>query len=130
MIGKVIYSELINTAAIAAIIDDRVFPSFIPQETPFDTVVYKIENVDPIIHKDGPNALDKVDIQIDIYCISLTNAQTVSLLIRGQLDDFSGTVQGVTVQEMYYTGETNSEFIEEYGMNLISQTYRARVFNT
>lgn len=130
MIGKVIYSELTTTPAISAIISDRVYPSFIPQETPFNTVVYRVENVDPILHKDGANALDKVDIQIDIYCIDLTTAHTLSSLIRTQIGDFEGVVEGVNVQEMYYTGESSAEFIEDYQMNLISQTYRARVFNT
>lgn len=129
MIGKVIYKKLTDNDQINAIISNRIYPGYIPQHEPLDSVVYRTENLDPILHKDGPNALDKIDIQLDLYVDDMQNGILLSKLIRTELDDFSGTMQRVKVQELYYTGESQSEYVAEYGMHLISQTYRARLFN-
>lgn len=106
--GKAIYGILSANAGVTAICSTRIFPDVAAQGSEFPFVVYNITRLAASDTKSGVSTLDEE--RYDLNCVSSSYAQAIGLseAVRGALDRYSGTVNGVAVQSIQFTDfETN-----------------------
>lgn len=105
----------------------KIFPVQVPEDTGFPAIVYQHDSQVPTNVKDGPSPLDVVGLVITIYTRSYDDAQTLAAAVRSELDHYQGTVAGVTVDKISFAGQEDNEFVDDYGFQVISQSYQARL---
>ena len=71
MIGKVIYGRLSTDTAITNICGLSIYPDIAPQNVQYPFIVYTITNSTPVDYKDGQSNLEEINLQVDIYTLSL-----------------------------------------------------------
>lgn len=126
-LGKLTYSLLSNDATIASYVGEKIFPVQVPQDTSFPAIVYQHDSQVPTNIKDGPSPLDVVGLVITIYTQNYSDAQAIAERVRTLLDHFHGTVEGVTVDRISFSGQEDNDFVDDYGFQVISQSYQARL---
>lgn len=126
MIGKAIYSLLDADATLTAKLGSKIFPDFIPQGTNFPALIYRIVNTDPAYTKSGAATLDEIDIQLEIYHTSYTEAQTIAAACRTALDFYTGTVAGLTIQSISFQDQQSQVFEAEQELVVLAQGYKVR----
>jgi hypothetical protein len=101
--GKAIYGILSANAGVTAICSTRIYPDVAAQGSEFPFVVYNITRLAASDTKSGVSTLDEE--RYDINCVSSSYAQAIGLseAVRGALDRYSGTVNGVAVQSIQFT---------------------------
>lgn len=106
--GKAIYGILSANAGVTAICSTRIYPDVAAQGSEFPFVVYNITRLAASDTKSGVSTLDEE--RYDLNCVSSSYAQAIGLseAVRGALDRYSGTVNGVNIQSVQFTDfETN-----------------------
>ena len=126
-LGKLTYSLLSGDATIAGFVGTKIFPVQVPQDTGFPAIVYQHDSQVPTNIKDGPSPLDVVGLVVTIYADNYSDAQDIATSVRRILDHFQGTVEGVTVDKISFAGQEDNDFVEDYGFQVISQSYQARL---
>lgn len=126
-LGKVIAQQLLANATIQSQVSNRVFPIKIPQGQQYPCIVYTFDSQVPTLIKQASSPLDVVGVQLTIYNDDYANSEIIAEACRDTLDQLSGTIEGVVVDEIIFDGATSNDFIEEYGFFVIEQTYQARI---
>jgi len=126
-LGKLTYSLLSADATISSYVGNKIFPVQIPQNTQHPAIVYQHDSQVPTNIKDGPSPLDTVGLSIVIYATTYDDAQAIAGRVRTMLDHYQGTTAGVTVNRISFGGQSDNDFIEEYGFFVIEQSYQARL---
>lgn len=106
--GKAIYGILSANAGVTAICSTRIYPDVAAQGSEFPFVVYNLTRLAASDTKSGVSTLDEE--RYDLNCVSSSYAQAIGLseAVRGALDRYSGTVNGVNIQSIQFTDfETN-----------------------
>ena len=127
MLGEVIYSILSNDATLAAIVGAKIFPVQAPQRTAIPFITYRENNTIPTDQKDGAAPKDQIQLQVDSYATTYTQAHTISARIRTLLDAYTGTAQGVTIRQMWFSDQDDGDYIEDMGFYGVSQVYEVRI---
>ena len=98
MIEQAVRSIMVNDAGLSALIEDRCYQETVPAEVSGDAVTFSITTASPTTAHNGDAGLDFVRMQID--CWSDTRAGVISLwnATRMALQDFSGVIDGETIQ--------------------------------
>ncbi len=86
---------LLGNAAIAAIVDARIYPLRLPQKVDFSAhhgaiVLTRVDDIGQA-HLRGPNALSRARIQVDCYATLFDDATALGGLCRQRLDGYQGT---------------------------------------
>lgn len=125
--ATVIYNILKDSAGVGAVIGDKIFPSLIPADVNYPAVVYHemIEEKDQT--KDGPFSTGNHQFDIDIYSKNYSNAKVIAAEIDNELDWYSGTKNGVTVERIWKTDQQDMPYNSEKELFHITQTYGIRV---
>lgn len=126
-LGKLTYSLLSNDSTISSLVGDRVFPVQVPQNASYPVIVYQHDSQVPSNIKDGPSPLDVVGLSLVIYAGAYSTAQSIADKCRELLDYYSGTVEGVQVDKISFSGQSDNDFVEEYGFFVVEQSYQARL---
>tara|TARA_R110000868_G_scaffold125509_4_gene331459 strand:+ start:1249 stop:1656 length:408 start_codon:yes stop_codon:yes gene_type:complete len=111
LISEVIYSILNGTAAIQAIVGNRIFPNTIPQKVSKPSIIFEvISRVPTNTHgTDGKSKMDDYRVEITIISTTKTVTDQLGTLVRNALDYFTNTiVAGDFVHWVYYNNETDS----------------------
>lgn len=108
--GKYIYSKLSADAGVTALVGDRIYPVWMPQNASFPAIVYTTSNAPLDQTKDHAGWLDKTDITFDIIADFAQGASAynstidIDIAIRAAIDFVNSTSGGVTVDGCKYLG--------------------------
>jgi len=122
---KAIVDILENDANVSAVVGDRIFPIFIPQEKAFPAITYERIDTDPKDTKDGLSTLDMPLIDIDLWGKDFKVLKDLARDVRKALDRFSGRRQSVEIQSIQFDNEIQA-FSDEKELHHLTQTYRVR----
>jgi len=88
----------------------------IPDRRGSEWVIYNIISLVPHNTKDGASDYDQYRFQIDSYARTYPEVDTLASSVRSALDEYSGTIESVTIDHVFHDGEFDSqEFIEDEG---------------
>ena len=113
-IGKAIYSMLYADVGIRNTVDTRIFPQKIPFGESMPAITYFIIDTTPNNTKNGVSTYDYVRCQITGFGTTYSQAQDLSMHIRGALDYKSGTFEGVEVDKCFFE-DANDAYDDKFG---------------
>lgn len=87
-----IRSRLLTSAALVALIGDRISPSLSSEIDDLPRVVYTLIAADPQIHMGGASGLTFSRIQFDVFAATVESAWAVRDAIRDRIHGFRGTI--------------------------------------
>lgn len=102
-----VYHRLVGSPAIARIVGFNVFPIAVPKGAGFPFIVYKRQNIIRESHLTGPMFLPLVSLQIASWALSHDAARQLGDEVRLALDGATGTLAGVTIEDMRLVSETD-----------------------
>lgn len=93
-LGTVVRTLLLGDATVAGLIGTRVYPVTIPQNPVFPVITYqRISRLD-VASQDGPSALARGRIQVDVWAKTYDQAAAVGAAVRRRLNGYRGPVEG------------------------------------
>ncbi|MCB0583216.1 MAG: DUF3168 domain-containing protein [Phaeodactylibacter sp.] len=125
--GKLVYSILANDATLTAIVNTRIYPGFVPQDTQFPAITYAFDSQFPTKSKDGDAGLDVLDMSLVIYHENYEQAQAAAERCRALLNYYSGTAQGVTVDKITMENQADNSYVSQYEFVVLTQSYKIRL---
>lgn len=125
---QAIVDILENDSNVSAVIDNRIFPLFIPQEKKVPAITYERIDTDANDTKSGASTLDGILIDIDLWGKDFKVLKDLAKDVRNALDRFSGTKQGIIIQSIQFDNEIQA-FSDDKLLHHLTQTYRVRQTN-
>lgn len=102
--------------SILSSIEAPVSPLFVPHRRGSRWITYTMISDVPVHTKDGACNYDQYRFQMDMYARTYADADTLAASVRTALDNYSGTVESVVIDQIYYDGQfRNFEFLGEAG---------------
>jgi hypothetical protein len=87
-----------NDVAVAALIDNRLYPVVIPQDVDKPAAAFqRISRAGEHTHDIGPDGWATVRMQYTCQAATVLAAKNVAAAIREALDGFSGDMEGMTI---------------------------------
>lgn len=107
MIEKALFQKLSTTAAITAIVGNRIYPVFLPEKTPVPAIVFLRVSTEgaAISHTKSSGKLTS-SFEVGCYGKDIQVAKNLAKLVRNALSGFSGTVAGLVI----HRAEVQNEF--------------------
>lgn len=128
-IGNAIYNILNTDSAVSAVVNNRIYPLYEPQQANLPCITYQQIEPTPTKIKNGVSPLDEYVVQINSTAMNYTAARDLADKVRTALDFKSGIFSGIQVQFISYQGGTstwyNGERLE--GAAMIMSDYLFRV---
>lgn len=119
-LNEAIYAWWQANGTLCALAGSRLYPQKLPQGSTLPASVYQqVSEVGDMAH-DGPLDLFKPVYQFDCYGNSLSQAKTLALTLRQQLNGYKGTVGGVTIEGVFFVN-----MVDDFGDAL--EVYRVSV---
>lgn len=109
---------LLEDAAIAAIVVDRVYSIRIPQGVRASSIVFTRVSGAGDYHLAGPSGIINVRMQVDAWAITPDAAVTLANLVKDRLDGYRGLMGAVMVHGVFV-----ADLREDYDDD--AQLYRA-----
>jgi hypothetical protein len=106
-----IYSILMGDSSVQALVDGRVGPGGDPVEGKTSIVFHIISSV-PGHTMDGPDTLITPTLQVNSYGLRDYQAEEIADAVRGALNGFSGTVNGVSISYIALNDEGDLDDFE------------------
>lgn len=126
MTGKAIYALLAADATVAAAVGTRIFPDMATQDAAYPFLVYMVDETEPADTKEGPASMDLVDVSLMIYHTKYTDGQDLAEAARSALDRKSGTIGGLSIQEIRFAGQRSAQMDWDKHIFIIHQSYQVR----
>ncbi len=92
MIGKVIHSLLTNDSTVTTLVGANIFPIITPQGTAFPSVTYETVGTQSMEVLGWQKIADTIDIQLNIFAPTYTQAIDIKEAIKAVLDYKNGFV--------------------------------------
>jgi hypothetical protein len=87
-IGTLVYSMLADDPGIAAIVGTRIYPTILPQNTPYEAITYqRISNTGT----NGSTALRGTRYQINCWAETYAEAQALAAAVKARGEEFTDT---------------------------------------
>jgi hypothetical protein len=126
MIGKVIAHLLKANADLLVIVPaGNIYPYVMNEDTHLPAIIYTIDSVTPGYDKDGWLG-DECVFSVVTFCDNYTTLQCIALEIRQALELQSGTHEGITLRNIYLTGQLEGFNIQE-DVFLNKQTFSTEI---
>ncbi len=93
--------KLAGTAAVSALVESRIYPLFVPQESPMPALAYQRISGRPTYSHDGDAGLGWARIQITCQAESYQEAKAVAAAVRTALTGASGVWDDTTVDAAF-----------------------------
>ena len=112
-IKTAIFKQLVATAAVTALIGERIFKKTLPQGTELPAINYELISKPTAGHLSGNDSILPKRPYFRFHCwsgVSDTEAETVVAAVIAALQDFQGTMGGgggVTVQRSFLEEESD-----------------------
>lgn len=95
---KALYAKLIADSAVTSLIDSRLYPLYPQEEPTYPFAVYTRANTEPLYSLDGRERPFRIDIQVDVWANDYASLKAITQAIEESLDQYRGTIAGITVQ--------------------------------
>jgi len=92
VIGKTIHSLLSADSAVTALVSNNIFPIITPQNTVFPSITYETIGTQPMEVIGWQKIADTIDVQINIFAPTYTQAIDIKEAIKTVLDYKNGFV--------------------------------------
>lgn len=122
MIEDALRTRLLADTAIAALIGERMYVTQAPQGVTAPYVVYLVVTENPIYGVGSVN--DDVVIQYSVFASTYAQTRTIAKAIRANLENAFGTIGGVSVALIKYSGLGANEREKESQLAHISYDFR------
>lgn len=106
MIDTVIYLLLKNVSEVQAHIDDRIYPSVVPERCKYSAIRYLVNDKPDEITAAGPDGNEQASLQIDIYHSKYSSCRLVAKAIKKVLHGYQGSHANIEVDLI--------EFLDSY----------------
>jgi len=104
---KHVYQKLLSTPGVARLVGFNVFPIAVPKGAGFPFIVYKRQNIIRESHLSGPMFMPLVSLQIASWALNHDTSRELGDEVRLALDGATGTLAGVTIEDMRLVSETD-----------------------
>lgn len=104
---KHVYQKLISAPGVARLVGFNVFPIAVPKGAGFPFIVYKRQNIIRESHLSGPMFMPLVSLQIASWALNHDTSRELGDEVRLALDGATGTLAGVTIEDMRLVSETD-----------------------
>lgn len=125
--ATIIYTLLKDSSTVGALIDNRIYPSVIPADTPYPSVTYSELTQQFDDTKDGPIPTGVHDFDVDIYAKNYASIQAISTAIKSVLSWYTGTVNTVNVERIMFIDQSDLPYEEEKELFHAVQQYSIRI---
>jgi hypothetical protein len=102
-----VYQKLASTPGVARLVGFQVYPIAVPKNATFPFIVYKRANITREHHLSGPMFMPLVNLQIACWGSSYDSVRQLADEVRLALDGHTGTLAGVTIEDMRLVSETD-----------------------
>jgi hypothetical protein len=102
-----VYQRLVTTPGVARLIGFQVFAIAVPKTAVLPFCLYKRANISRESTLSGPMFLPVVTLQIASWGTTYDSAREVADEVRLALDGHTGTMSGVTINDMRLVSETD-----------------------
>lgn len=102
-----VYQKLVTSPGVARLVGFNVFPIAVPKGAGFPFIVYKRQNIIREAHLSGPMFLPLVSLQIAAWALNHDASRVLGDEVRLALDGATGTLAGVTIEDMRLVSETD-----------------------
>jgi len=120
------YAILSNASELTALVSDRIFPQYAPQEATPTCITYLEISIRPIGIK-GKHKNEQSRVQIDSYGLTRASCSAIAKAVKRAMEaqTLPATLGGVYVQTIEFDDQQNyfEESAEDRGMYRISQDY-------
>jgi hypothetical protein len=104
MIEQAIYHTLSTTALITDVVNDRIYPEFVPEGQDFPAVSFTRVSTEFDHSKAEPSTVGNALMQINAIHPNREQCADLGYRIRQVMDKMQGTVNGVAVQTSFLEG--------------------------
>ncbi len=118
-IEQAIFSILTADATLSGLVGARVYPVRASQDGSEPYIEFEFDGLVPEITLDGALNYDYQRVTFNVYAPTYDAAQSVARAIRGVLQNYTGTVSGVTITYCQLNQQTDSD---EFDVGLFSVT--------
>lgn len=102
-IKPAIRQKLLQNTAITALVGQRIYPSRMPQDMQFPSIVVTVISGNSENHMQNADRLIYSTVQLDILSLSEDQAYQIAEYVRNSLDGFSGTIAAIQVGYCWLT---------------------------
>lgn len=128
--GKYIYAKLAADAGVTALVANRIYPVYLPQNAVYPAIVYLVENEPVDRQKDLAAYLDRATVKFHIWASAAQGengyaaVEDIDTAIRDTID-FVGadTAGGVSIADAEYLGSSDGRD-DEMTLFMRTATYR------
>lgn len=121
---------LLTDAAIAAVVETRVYPLRRPQGSALPAIVSTRISGQPLYVDEGEAGLQNARVQVDSWAATYTQAKDLAQLVRARLSAFSGVHDGIDFsyimldeeRDLTESGANASEYLMRVAMDFIVWT--------
>ena len=104
---KHVFLRLATSARVARLIGFQIYPIAVPKNAVLPFCIYKRNNIAREAHLAGPMFMPLVNLQIASWATNYDVAREVADEVRLALDGATGTLAGVTIEDMRLVSETD-----------------------
>lgn len=104
---KHVFLRLTTSARVARLIGFQVYPIAVPKNATLPFCIYKRSNIARESHLTGPMFQPLVSLQIASWALNYDGARELADEVRLSLDGATGTLAGVTIEDIRLVSETD-----------------------
>jgi hypothetical protein len=104
---KHVFLRLTTSARVARLIGFQVYPIAVPKNAVLPFCIYKRNNIAREAHLAGPMFQPLVSLQIASWALNYDGARELADEVRLALDGATGTLAGVTIEDIRLVSETD-----------------------
>lgn len=124
MIEKFIFAKLSQSSDVAAVVQNRIYPVFLPENIPMPSLVFvRVSTAGAILSHDGSNGIITSGFEISCLSKNLAEVKNLARLVRREFSGFSGTVAGVKVYRSFVETEFDDYDFETGLYNIPVEIY-------
>ena len=104
-INTALYSRLSSFAGLFALVGNRIYPVLIPESAQLPAVAYSLISTPEIHAMNADPTINGPRYQISCRSATFSSAEDVAEQVKLALKDYSGTVEGIVIQRIFYKDE-------------------------
>lgn len=104
---KHVFLRLVTAPRVARLVGFQVYPIAVPKNAVLPFCIYKRQNITRESHLAGPMFMPLVSLQIASWSTNYDGARELADEVRLALDGATGTLAGVTIEDMRLVSETD-----------------------
>jgi hypothetical protein len=114
-----LYTYLTGNAGVAALVEDRIYPSFTgSMAAALPRVCYEIDRTTVERHLSGLTDITMASVSFQCWAEDSTGADGLAQTVRQALDAYKGTQSGVDILTVFYDSETDTIEVPDDGGSL------------